>query len=475
MALVALEMAPQADESRRCALLLALGDAQSRGGDAPSAKESFARAADLARRLGEAEQLARAALGYGGRFIWFRAGPERRLVPLLEDALAALPEPGPLRARLLARLPGALRDDPSPARRTALSREAVALARQLGDAEALTYALEGMYAASCWPRETDAWLAMGRELVQLGAQTGEREREFFGRVHGFGAFMVRGNVDEARVELEAMAELGRELRQPAQHWALSISRGTLALFTGRLDEAERQMRQVGEVGSGAQGLDATFYYALNLQAWALRREQGRLAEAEASLEEFVESYPNFVHYPNLIVASIMTNLHSELGRREQARAELGRILGRALPELELGTEWFFGVALLAETCWTVGATEHSADVYEALLPYADHNVFAHPEIARGSASRQLGLLAATMSRWNEAWRHFDDALEMNERMGARTWLAHTEHEYAQALIANGVTRHRERARELLAAARDRYRELGMTSWAERAEADQTRV
>ena len=79
------------DESARCELLLCLGDAQARGGDTASWKETFAEAADVARKLDAPEQLARAALGYGGRFVWFRAGSDRRLIPLLEDALEALP------------------------------------------------------------------------------------------------------------------------------------------------------------------------------------------------------------------------------------------------------------------------------------------------------------------------------------------------------------------------------------------------
>ena len=112
------------------------------------------------------EQLARAALGYGGRFVWFRAGSDRRLIPLLEGALEALPRENPLRARLLARLAGALRDQPAAERRTSLCRDAVELARKLDDPATLAYALEGTYSALSWPRDLDAWLAMATELIR---------------------------------------------------------------------------------------------------------------------------------------------------------------------------------------------------------------------------------------------------------------------------------------------------------------------
>jgi hypothetical protein len=62
----------------------------------------------------------------------------------------------------------------------------------------------------------------------------------------------------------------------------------------------------------------------------------------------------------------------------------------------------------------------------------------------------------------EAERHLEDALEMNERMGARPWLAHTQCDYGQMLAERGETK---RASELVASAIATYRELGMESYA----------
>lgn len=95
---------------------------------------------------------------------------------------------------------------------------------------------------------------------------------------------------------------------------------------------------------------------------------------------------------------------------------------------------------------------------------------SYPEISTGSVSRNLGLLAAVMERWDDAERHFEDALEMNGRIGARPWLAHTEEDYARMLLARDGSGDPERARVLLEAAVAGYRELGMESRAERASA-----
>src|SRR5262245_25372190 len=77
------------------------------------------------------------------------------------------------------------------------------------------------------------------------------------------------------------------------------------------------------------------------------------------------------------------------------------------------------------------------------------------------------MLAATMSHWNVAKRNFAEALAMNARMGARPWLAHTQHEYARMLLARGQARDREQAVSLLEAARATSRELGMRTLEER--------
>jgi hypothetical protein len=58
------------DAVDRCELLLRMGDVQVRAGETSAGKETFLRGAAIARGAGLAEHFARAALGYGGRFVW---------------------------------------------------------------------------------------------------------------------------------------------------------------------------------------------------------------------------------------------------------------------------------------------------------------------------------------------------------------------------------------------------------------------
>src|SRR5439155_13284800 len=69
--------------------------------------------------------------------------------------------------------------------------------------------------------------------------------------------------------------------------------------------------------------------------------------------------------------------------------------------------------------------------------------------------------ATTLSRWEEAARHFEDALEMNTRLGARPFVARTQHAYARLLFARGWPGDVAKACELLRLAGETARALGM--------------
>lgn len=118
-----------------------------------------------------------------------------------------------------------------------------------------------------------------------------------------------------------------------------------------------------------------------------------------------------------------------------------------------------------ELAYSLGDASRAAVLHERLSPYADRVAVSCPEISIGSVSRYLGLLASTLARWDDAERHFRDALAMNERIGARPWLAHTQDDYARMLLALGRPGDAETARGLLDQALATYRDLGMEGYA----------
>ncbi|HYN70529.1 MAG TPA: AAA family ATPase, partial [Candidatus Eisenbacteria bacterium] len=227
------------DEAERCALLLAFGAAATRGGDERVAKAAFLEAAGIARRLGRVEDLARAAIGYGGRFTWRRAGDDDLLVPLLEDALRALdPSDSSLRVLLLARLAGALRDEPTMERRAAFGAEAVTMARRVGDPVSLGKALIARSAAILGPDAIDEIKLILIETQALARASGDRELLADVQLSQLLVGLGLGDGDRIRATMPETARLARALRQPSHGWYHALSDTSLALLDGRLADAE---------------------------------------------------------------------------------------------------------------------------------------------------------------------------------------------------------------------------------------------
>jgi tetratricopeptide (TPR) repeat protein len=363
MAVEAFDSKPSAQPTR-CRLLLALGDAHARAGDMDRAREAFLGAADSARSVGLAEGLARAALGYGGRFAYARAG-DSRLVSLLEEALAALPDAdSEIRAMLLARLAGALRAEPSVDRRAALSSGAVQMARRLGQPTTLAYTLESAFAGVS-PDDTEAWLTTGDELVRVAQDAGDREREFFGHQHGLGALMVMGDVHAADTRLATMAEIADELRQPTQRRALAVTRTMRALFAGRFEDADQLIDEALEVGPGGPGHDPVWFWVVHVQAWALAREQGRLQDVVQDIERLVEAHPAVT-----CLQAVLASLYSELGSAG-ALEQFDALAHDGFEGVAFDSEWLFQMSLLSQVCVSLGDEAGADTLYSLLLPYAD--------------------------------------------------------------------------------------------------------
>ena len=461
----ALELAERegsADDGRTCDLLLSLGEALSRSGDDLAARDAYLRAAEVAQEAGWPDRLARAAVGYGGRFVWARAGSGPELVPLLERALAALGEDDSRqRVRVLARLACALRDEPASDRRVALAREAVESARRLADPVTLGHAIEGQL-TGMGPDSDPSRLSVAQELISLGEQIGDRERMYIGRdVRLNTAWMLadRAGVD---VELEALGKLADDLRQPAQQWAYTTGRTMLALMEGRFAQAEELIEQALAVGEKAQTWNAVVSY--RLARFVLCREQGRLAEVEDAVERSVHEFPALRRF-----RCAQAHLYGELGRAGDARTVLAELLALDLAHEYFDEEWLFTLCLLPDVCALVEDGTAAARLHDLLAPHESLYAQAPVEASFGSVARALGVLAATAGRLDQAERHLEMAIDVERRMGARPWLAHAQHDLAAVLVARDAPGDDEHARVLRDEALVGYHELGMTTWATRVE------
>ena len=458
-ALGALELAEPGDEGRRADLLLALGEARNWGGDTPEARDAFGRAAGVARAAGLPERLARAALGYGQ--IVVKAGfVDEPLVGLLREAIAALPDAdSPLRVRLLGRLARELHFAPDPEEREALSAEAVAMARRLGDPDTLAHALGARHVATWEPETLPERLATADEIVRLAAAAGDRRLLFDAHVWQASDLVEAGDVGGADSAMRCCRELEAGSHTPAWTWQVAVYDGMRALMDGRFDDADRSIARAVDVGERTRGTTARRYAAV--QRFLLGRERGTLAEMEQSVRGTFEDLPDR--------AARLAALAAEVGRVEEARDELEHTPAATLTAhrrnmLELAELWH-----LVAPCALLRDLPRAAALYERLLPHADRiHVRGVAGACDGSVSRHLGVLATVLERWDEGERHFRRALERNASLRSPPLVARTRVEHAELLLARDGPGDRSRAVELLEPALATARRLGMRPLERRA-------
>ncbi len=131
---------------------------------------------------------------------------------------------------------------------------------------------------------------------------------------------------------------------------------------------------------------------------------------------------------------------AELGMVEEARRELDRLLddgigtcGRRSGSPRSCTSRTPVPSLRDESRRrrsTVSSTTHEGS----------NAMIGHLVACYGATDRYLGMNAAVLGEWERAEGHFEAALALNARLGARTWLAHTAYEYGRMLLARGAER-----------------------------------
>ena len=455
-ALQAVELAAPVDDQRLCDVLLRLGDARSRAGERDKARATFMQAAEAARRTGRADQLAQAALGFGGR-AELGMPKDPALIVLLEEAIAALGDRDDnLRSRLLSRLTGTAPYSESLERRDAFSREAVELARRAGDPETLVLAV----GARCWallgPDHVPERFALGSELVALAERTQSKTAAYVGHEYRASAMLALGDIAGVDREIEILDRIARDLRQPIELWFVTWFRAGRALGDGRFDDARRLIDEARALGRRAQH-PGTLLIENGLELF-LAHEHGRSEEFAVRFELFTEHYPWAERLLRLSSALSLT----ELGREEDARVDFEVLAAQDFQDIQRDEHWMMIMAQLAAVCSDLADTRRAAMLYDLLTPFRDR-VAVHDllRVYSGAVVHYLGLLAATLGRFDLALEHFEEASAIHVRIGARPFLVRSQYEHARTLLARGRRQDVAKVQRLLHEAIESARAMGM--------------
>lgn len=425
------------------------------GGLPGPAQELAARIRDSS---GEQDVIAHLALNAPSR-TWFLS-VDTSLIRLVETATREAHDDS-MKARLLARLARELLGDPTAAeRRRRLADEALDLARQVGDKRVLAEVLDARLGALWDPSSAEDRLATGTEIVDLARSAGDQGRERHGLFWRFVALMELGRVAEAEAalaEFERLAELSGDTAASAMAVA---RRSMLAVVRGRLHEASQLADQFLALGRRC-GLPDTEAVTGTLKGMIIKERGDRDAAAVGVelLMAYARKYPG--HFHETTAAAIL----AWLGRISEASLELERCLPRLLTGS--GPRWLGAMADLAVVATFAEDKEAAVPIRAALLPYqARLGVFGGAVMCLEPVSHFLGMLELTLGMAEEAVSHFQDAVRMEQTIGALPHQARSLWWLSRALEARGSTADASAAAIAREKARSIAERLGLSSLVE---------
>jgi DNA-binding winged helix-turn-helix (wHTH) protein/tetratricopeptide (TPR) repeat protein len=458
LALLALE--PGDWRAAHCELLLGLGEAHDALGKRMEARQRFGEAAALARRLDDPRSFARAALGA------FRHVPgharlgehEPDAIALLEEALAKL---GNADERLRLELMSALVPKLCWAGASGVARAEELSAHALD--EARSGAPPELRALVACRRHLVLWHAEGLEqrlalaqeaipLVDPGRDPALALEARFLRVVDL---LELGSFERAWEDVAWYHRLAQEIHHPhlvVQALAWEAARATAE---GRLADAEGALAEARLVGAG-RGAPAA-RPGLALQRILLDWAQGGTQPLDPRWDVLAEG-----EIPLPGIAAFVA--WQALEREDEARARrlLERILAHRIEDLPRRFDSLFTGALLAQLANRLEDRSLAARLLPVLHGFAGrHAVGGLGVFVLGALSRSLGLLCATLERFDAAERHFEEARAANWRAGARLWKAETLCDHAELLRRRDASGDRAQARRLLAQAIEDAEEAGL--------------
>jgi len=451
-ALRLLDARPHVDPHRRCTLLVELGVAQRDTGDGTS-RDVLLEAAALARELGATGLLVRAALSNTRGWASAAGSVDQERVDVLEAALAAVGEDDSAdRARLLATLAVETSYATRWEQRLALSDEGLAVARRVGDDDALSYVL-ARRAHSIWvPEMLPERLANTAENVALTAKSPNPTARFWATFYRIAALTCAGDGREIDEHLATLHELADDVGLPLLRWEDITQHAWRALVTGRLDEADRLTFAGFAAGTASDQPDAGVVFTAG--AFLLRMDQGRMYDIVDVIEQTVRDNPGL---PGLRASLALA--YCEIGRDEHARTLLTEECDTRFAGVPYDQFWVVTLVQWALVTGHLRESDAATVLAPLLAPWSDQFAFTGAHLF-GSVGHALALCESTLGRRAEATDRFASALAVYESFGAPGWSARLRLGWSDMLATTGEPGDADRARLLAHEAQVIARQFG---------------
>jgi len=419
------------------------------------------------RRMPDPTAFARAALIYAGPLPeWGRVEPAVR-APLEDACRAGEALDDALRARLYARLASdliAANEVEEGPRVFALCAEAAAAARRASAPGALATALMGTYYAAAMgmrPAAPGGTVPRSQEILEA-AEAGD-EHEYAAAIRYSRAInlLALGEPEAFSREVEGLATVAAASRVPEALWLAEAMDALRATVQGRFAAAHDAMERAWATGRRAHLPNAAGVYASQRIMW--HAFQGRLAEITPELDAFVNANPGASRWRPVRALAWLAG-----GDVVAARTEFHDLLAAGLASAERGVMARCYLAGLAALCVALRDREHAPILYDCVARRAGAGSVDGCQTL-GPWALALGGLARLCGRPAEAIRHFETAIRVGRRMGARPIVARAQNLLASMrLSTKPEAAERDRLAALLAEAEQCAQELGLVDVTARA-------
>lgn len=451
-AIETIELNDSPDSSARAQLLIELSRALSRAGYNGRAEAVAGEAASIARAIRAPEMLAQAALALAGDAPTV-VGHSRLATDLLWEALRTLDsESAPVRVKVLCRLCAQLGASGLVEQAATIGDRAVRMATQIEDPALLVLALNGRAAVYVEAETPSDRSRRAEEAIRCATAASLAEPARESHLHLAAALLEAGDLPSFDRAIQAYAG-GSETGLPAlPRWYSMVANAMRLVLIGKFDEAEARSAAAFELGRRLRHPDAPLYFGI--QVAEIRYLQGRLHEMQGSAAKLAADNPGV---PGLRAVAAL--IAAQSGDVKAARHELARFSHRDFEEMPRDAGRLSNLSLLALVSIGLEDVAASQKLYALLEPFRGRNVCAFVVVSNGALDYYLGALALVAGRTNDAMRHLETALELNQKMNALPWLAHTQLALARAVTAAAAPS--ARAKELATEALEGGQKLGM--------------